>query len=285
MTTSQKTVLVLGATGRQGGATAHHLLNNGWTVKAMTRDPQQAAAQALQQAGADIIQGNFDDQAALEAAMQGVYGVFSVQAYGGSEAHGEVHQGQAIAQAAKAAGVQHLVYTSVQSAEDLARIGGDGSKWEIEEFIRGLGVPYTIIRPPLFMDDLLGWRYGTSEGVFRIGFAPDTTVGLIASHDIGAFAAYAFEHPEASLGQTIEIASDILTPVQIAATISRVLGRSISYERVPIESIEYAPMARAFDFLNEVGYRDNLAALRQQVPDLLTLESWLTRFAVKNQTA
>src|SRR5215216_6032667 len=124
MNKTGKIILVTGATGRQGGATAGHLLTNGWRVRALTRDPNKPAAQTLQQAGAEVIQGDYDDWASLEAAMHGVYGVFSVQA-----SVDEVRQGKQIADVAKAASVQHFVYSSVQSAEDLARIGGDGNKW------------------------------------------------------------------------------------------------------------------------------------------------------------
>src|SRR5207245_1012906 len=105
-------VLVLGATGRQGGATARHLLGKGWPVRVLVRDPNKPAAQELRQAGADVVQGNFDDLASLEAAMRGVYGVFSVQA-----STDEVRQGKTIATAAQMAGVHHFIYSSVQSAE------------------------------------------------------------------------------------------------------------------------------------------------------------------------
>src|SRR5437660_392502 len=116
MNKTGKIILVTGATGRQGGATARHLLTNGWRVRALTRDPNKPAAQTLQLAGAEVIQGDYDDRASLEAAMQGVYGVFSVQA-----SVDEVRQGKQIADVARAASVQHFVYSSVQSAADLAR--------------------------------------------------------------------------------------------------------------------------------------------------------------------
>src|SRR4051794_12036467 len=108
-----KIILVTGATGQQGGATARHLLAQGWRVRAFVRNP--AAAQALQQAGAELVQGDMNDAASLEAAMQGVYGVFSVQAHTSDE----TRQGKNVADAAKAAGVQHLVYTSVGGADEL----------------------------------------------------------------------------------------------------------------------------------------------------------------------
>ncbi|MEP7287788.1 MAG: NmrA family NAD(P)-binding protein [Chloroflexota bacterium] len=151
MTAVKKTVLVLGATGRQGGATVRHLLAQGWGVRAFTRDTNQAAVQALQQAGAEVVQGDNEDRASLETAMQGVYGVFSIQAYRGNE----VQQGKNIADTAKAAGIQHFIYTSVQNAEDLARVGGEANKWEIEQYIWALGLPATILRPAFFMETLI----------------------------------------------------------------------------------------------------------------------------------
>src|SRR5258708_8565351 len=141
MTVSQKMVLVLGATGRQGGATARHLLGKGWPVRILVRDPNKHGAQALRQAGAEVVRGDFEDRASLEAAMQGIYGVFSVQA-----SVDEVRQGKTIADSAKTAAVQHFIYSSVQSAEDLAHVG-DTNKWQIEQYVTALGLPSTILRP------------------------------------------------------------------------------------------------------------------------------------------
>jgi uncharacterized protein YbjT (DUF2867 family) len=273
MSLSKKTVLVLGATGRQGGATAHHLLNKGWKVRILVRDPQKPAAVTLQQAGAEVIQGDFDDPTALSGAMQDVYGVFSVQA-----SVDEVRQGKAIVDAAKTAGVQHLVFSSVQSAEDLARVG-DSNKWEIEQYVWGSGLPATILRPCLFMDDLLGPRYGIPDGTFTIAFESDVKIGLIASYDIGAFAALAFEHPEKYIGKTVEIAGDAITAPEIAAAISQVSGQSIPYQQIPVETIrqQNRQIAAAFDYLNKVGYTTDIAALRQQHPDLMDFETWLKK--------
>jgi uncharacterized protein YbjT (DUF2867 family) len=274
MTDLKKSVLVLGATGRQGGATARHLLAKGWNVQILVRDPNKRAAQSLKQAGAEVVQGDYDDRASLETATQGVYGVFSVQA-----SVDEVRQGKAIADVAKAASVQHFIYTSVQSADALARIGGEGNKWEIEQYVWALGLPATILRPCLFMDDLLGARYGVPGGTFAIGFLPDVSIGLIASDDIGAFAALAFERPDEYLGKTIEIAGDAPTPRQIAASISRAIGRSIPYVQVPMETLrqQNKQMARAFEYLNEVGYTTDIAALRKQHPGLMDFDTWLQK--------
>jgi uncharacterized protein YbjT (DUF2867 family) len=281
MTTSNRTILVLGATGRQGGATVRHLLGKGWHVRALTRDPQQSAAQALREAGVEVLQGNNSDQRSLEAAMQGVYGVFSIQA---AFADDEVEQGKRIADTAHSAGVQHFVYTSVQYAESLARVNGDGRKWEIEQYVRALGLPATILRPAFFMETLIAPRSDlpgsdVPSDRFAIAIRPDVLMGLIAVDDIGAFATLAFEHPEIYLGKTIELAGDALTPPQIAAAISRTVGREVPYVQIPIETLrqQNSEIARAVEFLNETGYPADIQALRRQYPGLMNFDTWLER--------
>jgi uncharacterized protein YbjT (DUF2867 family) len=277
MDKTNKIILVTGATGRQGGATARHLLAKGWHVRAIARDLTIPTAQALQQAGAEVIQGDNENLASLETAMQGVYGVFSVQpAVFGYER--EVHQGKNIADAAKAAGVQHFVYTSVGGAEGQSRIRKLG-KWEIEQYIQALSLPTTILRPANFMEDIIGPRFGVPQGTFAIGVKPDVALRLIAVDDIGAFAALVFEHPDEYLGKVIEIAGDSLTPPQIAAAISNATGRSISYIHIPIETIrqQNAEVALVFYFLNEIGYQTDIPTLRKLHPGLMNFDTWLQK--------
>ena len=115
---NNKLIAVTGATGQQGGAVARQLLAEGWRVRALTRDVNKPAAQELKALGAEVVAGDLDNGAELEAAFKGAYGVFSVQNFWlpnvGFE--GEIKQGKAVAAAAKAAGVQHLVYSSVGAA-------------------------------------------------------------------------------------------------------------------------------------------------------------------------
>lgn len=275
-----KIILVTGATGRQGDATARHLLADGWRVRALVRDLNKPAVQSLKQTGIEVVQGDNEDRASLDTAMQGVYGVFSVQA---GTADAEARQGRNIADAAKAAGVQHFIYSSVQTAEDLARVGGDATKWGIEQYIHELGLPATILRPPFFMETLIYPRTdvpnGTSSEVFAIAVKPDVPIGLIAVDDIGMFAALAFEHPEQYLGKTIEIAGDILTPPQVAHAISRATGRTVPYMQTPIDALrQQSPeIARALDFLNETGYSADLPMLRTLHPALMNFETWLAK--------
>lgn len=272
-----KIILVTGATGRQGGATVRHLLANGWQVRAIARNLATPAVLTLQQAGAEVVPADNENIASLETAMRGVYGVFSVQpAVFGYET--EVRQGKNIADAAKAVGIQHFIYTSVGGAEGQSRVRKLG-KWEIEQYIQAIGLPTTILRPANYMEDIIGSRFGASGGTFSIALKPDVPLRLIAVDDIGAFAALMFEHPNTYLGKIIEIAGDSLTPPQIAATISHATEHSITYAQIPLDTIrqQNPDVAQVFYFLNEIGYQTDIPMLRKLYPDLMTFATWLQK--------
>jgi uncharacterized protein YbjT (DUF2867 family) len=213
-----KTVLVFGATGQQGGAVANHLLADGWQVRAFTRDPSSRAAQALARAGAQLVSGDMRDRASLDRAMQGVYGVFSVQPpdWNPSDASAaeEITLGKNVADAAKDAGVRHFVYSSVNGADKQSRFRFL-AKWEIEKYIATLGLQATILRPSGFMENYVYPMFGIRNGTLAEAIKSDVPIKLIAVDDIGAFAALAFKHPDKFLGKTIEIAGDALTPKSI----------------------------------------------------------------------
>ncbi|MGZ9235072.1 MAG: NmrA/HSCARG family protein, partial [Anaerolineales bacterium] len=152
---NDKIIAVTGATGQQGGAVARRLLADGWKVRALTRDENKPAAQELDSLGAELAAGDMDNRAELEAAFQGAYGVFSVQNFWlpnvGFE--GEIRQGKNVAEAARAAGVQHLVYSSVGAAHRGMGQKHFESKWIIERYIHSLDIPYTILRPAAFFEN------------------------------------------------------------------------------------------------------------------------------------
>jgi len=116
MQKDKDTILVTGATGKQGGAVARELLANGYKVRAITRAPEGEAARALTAQGAEIVQADLDDPASLEQALSGVWGVFAVQNTWEAGVEREEEQGKRIADLAKRQGVQHYVYSSVSSA-------------------------------------------------------------------------------------------------------------------------------------------------------------------------
>jgi uncharacterized protein YbjT (DUF2867 family) len=145
-------ILVTGATGKQGGSVVRHMLGRGWNLRALTRDPGSRAARALADKGVEIVPGDLEDPDSFHAAARGVYGVYSVQDFWSVGAKREVIRGKNLAVAAKKAGVEHFVYSSVGGAERNTGIGHWESKWEIEKHIRKLGLRSTVLRPVAFME-------------------------------------------------------------------------------------------------------------------------------------
>ena len=287
MNTHEKIIAVTGAAGQQGGHVARHLLSNGWKVRALTRDPNKPAAQALAAAGAELAPGDMDRREELEAAFEGAYGVFSVQNFWikGVGGEGEVRQGKNVAEAAKASGVQHFVYSSVGASYRGMGQAHFATKWEIEQYIQSLGLPYTILRPVAFMDNYNWQRAGITNGVFTgWGLRPEKGLQLIAAEDIGAFAALAFENPEVYLGRIVEIAGDELTEQQIADTLTRVIGRPVELQSrsMPEGSQPNPEQAAMFQFFNGQGYDADIPALRGVYPALLTFEQFLRKNGWEN---
>ncbi|MEV5897417.1 NmrA/HSCARG family protein [Nonomuraea fuscirosea] len=269
---ASRVVLVTGATGNQGGATARQLLARGWTVRALVRDPAKPAARALRGQGAELVHGDLDDRDSLRVAMRGVCGVFSVQAlaYEPETLAAEVRQGKAVADIARDSGVTHLVYSSVGGAERETGIDHFASKAEIERHILALSAPATILRPAFFMNNLLHYADAVGERLLALPVKPDKPMQLIATDDIGVFAADAFDDPGHFLGRQLELAGDELTFPEVAEIYERVTGTPTRFEALPIEE-------RMFEWFAEEGYQADIAALRRRHPDLLTFERFLTR--------
>ncbi|MEU8913395.1 NmrA/HSCARG family protein [Streptomyces nigrescens] len=212
-------VAVAGSTGQQGGAVARRLLADGWTVRALTRDPTSPGARALANAGADVRAVDMADPAALKPALDGAYGVFSVQPASGVPGtppdyswQDEIAAGRNVADAAASAGVRHLVYASANSAQLRSGIRILENKWAIEEHIRELGISATVLRPTSFMENYLHPVWGLQDRTLTSALAPDIPQQLIALSDIGALTALALMEPDRLAGRALELAGDALTP-------------------------------------------------------------------------
>ncbi|MEV0236507.1 NmrA/HSCARG family protein [Nonomuraea sp. NPDC050786] len=280
MDTQDKTVLVIGATGNQGGATARHLLADGWRVRALVRDDTAPAAAGLAAAGAELVRGDLDDLASITAAASGAYGIYSVQ----SANDNEIAQGKNVAQAAKAARVRHLVYSSVGGVKSQNRFyvehgWGAIDKWQIEEHIRELGVPATILRPAGFMEDFTSPARFFQNGSLNVPWRDDLVMQLVAIDDIGAIAALAFADPATYLGKALDVTGDRLTAPQIAAALSTAAGRPIPHTRIPIEVLwEHDPeVAKVFTWADESYYDSDPAPLRKAHAGLMDFGTWLER--------
>jgi len=284
----RRVILVSGATGHQGGTVARNLLEWGFAVRALTRDKDKAAARELADLGAEVFGGDLEDRASIEQALDGVYGVFSVQQFMETGVEGEVRQGVLLADAARAAGVEHFVYSSVGSAHRETGIPHFESKFEVEEHVRASGVPYTVLRPVFFMQNWEYMREPILGGTLPQPLDPDKPLQMIDADDIGVFAAMAFDDPERWIGREVDIAGDELTMPEIAGTLSWVIGHNVDYFQVPWEGFEeqmgeeYAVMYRWF---NDHGYEANIAALRDEYPGLASFEQYLRGHGWENAEA
>jgi uncharacterized protein YbjT (DUF2867 family) len=275
---AERLVLVSGSTGNQGGAVARALLERGFPVRALTRDPEKPEAQALTERGTEVVQGDLEDRTSIDQALEGVYGVFSVQNFWEVGYDREVQQGTTLADAAKAAGVQHVVYSSVGSAYRGTGISHFDSKWEIEKHVRQNELPYTILRPVFFMQNWEMMRDQILDGTLAQPLDPDKPLQQLNVEDLGAFAAMAFENPDEWIGREVDLAGDELTMPEAAEAFSLVTGREVSYYQVPWDQFreqmgeEYAVM---YEWFNDVGYEADILALRSEYAELTTLEQYL----------
>ena len=275
----ERLILVCGATGKQGGAVARSLLERGFRVRALTRDPQKPEAQALAEQGAEVVQADMEDRSAVDQVLiEGAYGVFSVQNFWETGYDGEVQQGKTVADAARAAGVDHFVYSSVGSAHRKTGIPHFESKREIEEHVRQIGLPFTIFRPTFFMQNWEWTREMILGGTLAQPLDPDKPLQQVAAEDIGAFAAIAFENPDSWIGREVDLAGDEQSMSEIAETFGRVIGREVSYYQVPWDQFEEQMGEEAtlnLRWINDVGYEADIAALRQEYPELTSFERYL----------
>jgi len=274
-------VTVFGATGKQGGAVARKLLESGrYRVRAVTRDPSKDEAKRLTQLGAEVVSGDMSKRECLENLMKGAHAVFSVQNTWECGPDEEIRQGKALADVAKALGTPHFIYSSVGAAERKTGLPHFESKWQIEEYIRGLGLKYTILRPDFFMENWFNLRSEIMAGTFRQALRPNKKLQVIAVDDIGMFAFMAIERPVEFMNKEIELAGSDLSGLELSELFSKELGRKVQYEELSVDKLQPKEMRDMYKWLNEYSYSANIPELRKLHPGLKTVEQWLhhTRF-------
>src|SRR5882724_3364360 len=185
------TIVVLGITGSQGGATARALLGRGARVRGLTRRPDSPRAQALAALGVEMMRGDLEDASSLERAFEGADGVYAVTDFFRNGIDAEIAHGKRIADVCKAKGIPHLVYASVPAAERATSVPHFASKWAVEQHIRAIGQPATMICPTLFMEDLTEKQYvpPANWGMLRKIVGADRPILWVSVEDIGAVAA------------------------------------------------------------------------------------------------
>lgn len=228
-----------------------------------------------------------DNPASLQAAFADVHGVFSVQ---GTDQGGavEIRRGIAVADAARAAEVAHLIYSSVGGAERRSGVPHFDSKWRVEEHIRHLDLPASIVRPVFFLDNFVKPSLRMVLLALLRSYVPaGKPLQMIATADIGKWVAHAFSHPEAFIGKAEEIAGDALTRAQIVAAFKHhgwAAGLPFPVPRLLLRPLPY-DVRRMFEWFGEAGYTADISALRAQQPSLLTFDAWLATQAGVRSTS
>src|SRR6266702_3503676 len=181
---NDRTILITGVIGNQGGAVARSLLSTGFHLRGLTRKPDSQPAAALARQGIDIVKGDLDDEATLRRALAGAWGVFGMQNAGEAGVEREEVQGKRLATLAREAGVEHYVYTSVGSAHKQTGVPHFDNKWRIEETVRGLRFPsHVILRPGFFMENLLA-PFSLQGSTLAWALGPGTKLQMIGVDDI-----------------------------------------------------------------------------------------------------
>ena len=277
--TVEHPIAVVGATGQQGGAVISALLDRGTPVRALVRDPDAEPAAALQSAGAELAVADLGDEASLRAAFDGASAVFAMASPTPDEgAEGEAAHGKAIARAAGAVEVPHVVYSSVGGVERGTGIPHFESKREVERKLLDLEVPCTFIRPVFFMDNFARFMAPAEEEgtiVLRMPMPGDVPLQLIAAADVAAVSVVALLEPARIADGAVEIAGDELTGEQMAAAYGVLRGRPARFEELPTSVLD-ADMKAMFEwFATLPAYEADLAATRELDPDVLSFAQWL----------
>ncbi|KRB14917.1 nucleoside-diphosphate sugar epimerase [Mesorhizobium sp. Root695] len=270
--TGKRNILVTGATGQQGGAVARALLSRGHHVKALTRKPDSEAARQLASAGADIVAGDLADAASVVRAAKDVDTMFLMGNSYEAGLQEETRQGILAADAAKAAGVGHLIYSSVADADKKTDIPHFESKYLVEKHVVGLGIPYTISAPVAFMENAVApWSIDAlSQGTHAFALPAKRVLQLVSLTDIGAFVAALVERREQVFGKRFDFAGDELSGEEQAKILSEAIGRLIRYQEIPIAAArqQSEDAALMFEWFDRVGYDVDIAALRKEFPEV-----------------
>ena len=278
----KKTILVIGATGNQGGAVVQALLQVDFSIRAFVRPqtptkPKSEKINQLEKQGIEVAEGNLDNFDSLVQAMNGVYGVFSVINFQDGGVAKEEERGKRVADAAKKAGVQHFIYSSVGGADRNSGVPHFESKWHVEEHIRKIGLPYSIVRPTTFMVNLVEspaiMRF-IALSMFRGGEKP---VQMIAVEDIGKWVAHMFLNKSQYLGKAVEISGDEVTFDKMINAYQKVYRKKLWSIKLPYALFSKGDLGKMVVWINKHGYQADLKANREAIPELLTYEQFIAQ--------
>ena len=305
----RKIIAVVGATGAQGGGMVRAIQadkSGSFAARAITRNPNAEKAQALRAAGAEVVAGDTDKPETLGKAFAGAYGAFCVTNFWEHfSAEREVTQARNMAQAAKAAGLQHVIWSTLEDTRKWVPLEDDrmptlqgkykvphfDGKGEADQLFRDLGVPTTFLLTAFYWENLIYFGAGPQrgpDGTLAITFPmDDKKLPSIGVEDIGKAAYGIFKRGREFINKTVGIAGEHLTGAEMAGALTRALGQEVRYNSVPPEVYRSFGFPAADDLGNMFQFkRDfneyfcggrNLGFSRSLNPELQTFEQWLAK--------
>jgi len=305
----KKVIAVLGATGAQGGGLVRAILDDpsgGFAVRALTRNASSDKAKELAKLGAEVVSADVDDALSLKKAFEGAYGAYCVTFFWEHfSPEKELAQASAMAQAAKQAGLKHVIWSTFEDPRQWVPLGDDrmptlNDKYKVPHFegkaeankvFTELGVPVTFLLTSFYWENLIYFGMGPKAG-------PDGVLGItmpmgsgklpgIAAGDIGGAAYGIFKKGPELVGKTIGIAGEQLTGAEMAAGLSKALGKEIRYNEVTPEAYRGFGFPGAEDLGNMFQFkRDfqdvycgarNVEGTRALNPALQSFDAWLAK--------
>ena len=280
-----RTIVVTGATGLQGGAVAPRLLEDGWQVRGLTRNPASKRAQALGALGAEVVQGDMAEAASLRRAFEGAYGIYSVQNpfIGGPEQ--EVRQGKNVAEVARDVGVELLVYGSAGTGRKGTGVPSSETKLQIEDHMKALELPLTILRPTAFMELMTHKKFFPPVAAWQVMpklMGSSRRLPWLCTEDLGVIGAEAFADPHSFAGKDLTLATDVRSLDECRSIYREVIGRNPRRLPMPVWLFE------RFGFVGKdlttmwrwlrTGHVDlDTAPTRAIHPEALTVGDWLSK--------
>jgi uncharacterized protein YbjT (DUF2867 family) len=303
----KKVIAVVGATGAQGGGLVHAIAadtSGAFAARAITRDPSSEKAQALKDLGVEVVQADLDDRASLEQAFAGAYGVFGVTNFWEHfSPDKEIEQARNIAEAAKAAGAKHVVWSTLEDTRQWVPLDDDrmptlNEKWKVPHYdgkgeadkeFTERGLPVTLLQTSFYWDNMIYFGMGPQRGedgslaiTFPIG---DSRLPGMAAEDIGKAALGIFKAGDEYIGKTVSIAGEHCTGAQMAAALSDAFGEPVAYNAVSPEAYRGFGFPGAEDLGNmfqvtsefeaEYAGKRDLDATRKLNPELKDFRAWL----------
>jgi len=308
---AKKIITVFGATGAQGGGLAHAILNDPnseFAVRAVTRDPNSDKAKELAKLGAEVVMADIDDKESMQKALAGAYGAYFVTFFWAHfSAEKETAEAKHMAAAAKAAGIKHAVWSTLEDVRTFVPLDDDSmptlqgkykvphfdGKGEADHFFAEAGVPTTYLMASFYWDNMIYFGMGPKNGgdgkyVFTMPMADKKMAG-IAAEDIGKCAYGIFKKGDQFIGKTVGIAGDQLTGDEMAADLSKALNKKVVYNMVtPAQYRAFGfpgadDLGNMFQFYTEFEAHCNktrdLKLSKELNPDLLSFERWLNKYA------